>query len=189
MAKLARDYHEKLQSEDLLPMTDIRRQEAITDALNAIPDNQVLEDHTHSPLNRPLSYIDLETALNSSKLGTATGPDGIPYEVWKLLHSKHKTNSRNNKPSFDVLGCMLNTLTDIQKNGVDPRTKFTLGWMCPIYKKKEKDLIKNYRPITLLNTDYKLLTKSLSIHLATHVHTLVHPDQYGFIPIGQSTTP
>ena len=77
---------------------------------------------------------------------------------------------------------MHNVLADIQKNGVDQRTHFTLGTLCPIYKKKEKDQIKNYRPITLLNTDYKLLTKSLSIQLATHIHTLVHPDQYGFIP-------
>lgn len=182
MAELARDYHEKLQSEDLSPQTDPRRQDAITDALSAIPDNQVLDDPTQSPLNHPLRHTDLEAALNGSKLGSAAGPDGIPYEVWKLLHTNHKTNIRNNKPSFDVLDCMLITLTDIQKNGVDPRTRFTLGWMCPIYKKKEKDLIKNYRPITLLNTDYKLLTKSLSTQLTTHIHSLVHPDQYGFIP-------
>ena len=73
-------------------------------------------------------------------------------------------------------------LNDIQEHGVDIRTQFTLGWMCPIYKKKERDQIKNYRPITLLNTDYKLLTKTLSVQLASHIHTLVHPDQTGFIP-------
>ena len=77
---------------------------------------------------------------------------------------------------------MLSALRDIQGHGVDPRTKFTLGWICPIYKKKEKDQVKNYRPITLLNTDYKLLTKTLSTHLATHIHTLIHADQHGFIP-------
>jgi hypothetical protein len=31
--------------------------------------------------------------------------------------------------------------------------------MCPIYKKKDRTEISNYWPITLLNTDYKLLTK------------------------------
>ena len=77
---------------------------------------------------------------------------------------------------------MHNILTDIQRNGVDQHMNFTLGTMCPIYKKKERNQIKNYRPITLLNTDYKLLTKSLSSQLAKHIHTLIHPDQYGFIP-------
>jgi len=182
MAKLARDYHKSLQSEDLLPEMDTIRQEAINKSLNAVPMSQTLTDPTPSPLNRKISYADLEKALIGSKLGSAAGPDGIPYEIWKHLHTKHKTDTKNRKPAFDVLRCMLNVLTDIQEKGVDPRTQFTLGWMCPIYKKKEKDQIKNYRPITLLNMDYKLLTKSLSTQLATHINTLIHPDQYGFIP-------
>ena len=76
---------------------------------------------------------------------------------------------------------MHKVLTDMQEHGVDPRTQFTLGWMCPIFKKKERDQIKNYRPITLLNTDYKLLMKALSVDLASHIHSLIHPDQTGFI--------
>ena len=182
MATLARDYHENLQTEDLLPETDIRREEAINEALNAIPENQKLADPTSSPLNATISQNELENALKSAKLGTAAGPDGIPYEIWKHLHSAHTVGIKNNKPTFDVLDCMLSTLTDIQRNGIDHRTQFTLGAMCPIYKKKEKDQVKNYRPITLLNTDYKLLTKVLSMQLANHTHTLIHPDQYGFIP-------
>jgi ribonuclease HI len=54
--------------------------------------------------------------------------------------------------------------------------------MCPIYKKKERTEIANYRPITLLNTDYKLLTKALAIQLAKAAPKLIHPDQSGFIP-------
>lgn len=73
-------------------------------------------------------------------------------------------------------------MNDIQKNGVEEQTDFTLGWMCPIYKKKDRTEIENYRPITLLNTDYKILTKALAIQLAHEVHTLVHPDQSRFIP-------
>jgi hypothetical protein len=54
--------------------------------------------------------------------------------------------------------------------------------MCPIYKKKDPTEISNYRPITLLNTDYKLLTKVLALQLSESVHHLIHPDQAGFIP-------
>jgi len=54
--------------------------------------------------------------------------------------------------------------------------------MCPIFKKKDPTDIRNYRPITLLNTDYKLLTKVLAIQLLDHVSQLIHPDQAGFIP-------
>jgi len=71
---------------------------------------------------------------------------------------------------------------DVQEHGVDDRTEFTTGWMCPLFKKKDPTEICNYRPITLLNTDYKLLTKVLAIQLLNHVNQLVHPDQAGFIP-------
>jgi hypothetical protein len=54
--------------------------------------------------------------------------------------------------------------------------------MCPIYKKKECTKIENYRPITLLNTDYKMMTKTLAVQLAKHTCHLLHFDQTGFIP-------
>ena len=53
--------------------------------------------------------------------------------------------------------------------------------MCPIYKKKERDEIKNYRPITLLNTAYKLMTKVLAMRLAKAAPTLLHKSQAGFV--------
>jgi hypothetical protein len=56
------------------------------------------------------------------------------------------------------------------------------GWLCPIYKKKDITKIENYRPITLLNTDHKLLTKALSFQLINHIKTMVHLDQASFIP-------
>jgi hypothetical protein len=54
--------------------------------------------------------------------------------------------------------------------------------MCPLYKKKDKCNIENYHPITLLNTDYKIYTKALSIRLAEVAHHTIHPNQAGFMP-------
>lgn len=182
MAELAKTYHDDLQLENLLLATDPGWLEAIDKTLGAIPASHRLHDPATSPLNDRMSLDDLESALRGTKMGSAAGPDGILYEVWKHLHTKFRTASKNNQPSFDVLDCMLQVLNDIQVFGVDAHTDFTLGWMCPIYKKKEKDQIRNYRPITLLNTDYKLLTKVLSVHLASHAQLLIHSDQYGFLP-------
>ena len=86
------------------------------------------------------------------------------------------------KPSFNIAQTLTTIFNDIQQHGVDKSTDFVLGWMCLIYKKKDRTDISNYRPITLLNTDYKLLTKVLAIQLMEHITTLIHKDQAGFIP-------
>ena len=39
-----------------------------------------------------------------------------------------------------------------------------------------------YRPISLLNTDYKILAKILVNKIQPHLHTIIHPNQYCSIP-------
>ena len=52
-----------------------------------------------------------------------------------------------------------------------------------IIPKKDKDLrfLKNWRPLSLLNTDYKILTKVLATRLQTALNEIVSPDQNGYI--------
>ena len=42
--------------------------------------------------------------------------------------------------------------------------------------------MKNYRPITLLNTDYKILAKILAFRLKQFMNTIASPQQNGFVP-------
>jgi hypothetical protein len=53
--------------------------------------------------------------------------------------------------------------------------------MCPIFKTKDATDIANYRPITVLNTDYKIFTKALNTKLARVAPHLIHKDQAGFM--------
>jgi hypothetical protein len=149
--------------------------------LKEIPQTQTLQNE-NSPLHNQLKENHILEALYASKAGSAAGIDGIPYEVWKSLHEKHLDNRKKDIPSFNIIKTLTIVINDVQQHGVDDQTDFSLGWMCPIYKKKDRTEIANYRPITLLNTDYKILTKALAMQLAKEIHPLIHPNQSGFIP-------
>lgn len=133
-------------------------------------------------MDHPILETQTEVALHLSKNGSATRMDGCPYKLWKALQDKHKWAIDAQKLSFNIIKTLTMVLWDIQQNGVDEMTQFTLGWLCPIYKKKERSVISNYRPITLLNTDYKILTKVLVLQLCDHITSMIHSDQAGFIP-------
>ena len=51
------------------------------------------------------------------------------------------------------------------------------GIISLLFKKGDRTLLKNWRPITLLTTDYKILTKALANRLQKVLPSLVHTDQ------------
>ncbi len=87
-------------------------------------------------------------AICASAKGTAPGPDGIPVELWGLC--PHIL-----VPSLAAL------LSAIGRTGRTPAS-FTDGIVCPIHKEGDRATIANYRPISLLYTDYRLLAKCLA---------------------------
>lgn len=65
---------------------------------------------------------------------------------------------------------------------MEQNTGFADGWLCPLYKKNDKREPGNYRPVTVLNSDYKIFTKALSIKLCKLAPKLIHESQAGFVP-------
>ena len=52
-----------------------------------------------------------------------------------------------------------------------------------IHKGKDlaRDNLKNWRPISLINSDYKLLAKCLALRLGDVINDIVNADQVGYI--------
>ena len=66
----------------------------------------------------------------------------------------------------------------MERHGIEEES-YTKGI---IFQKKDKMKIENYRPITLLETDYKLYTKTVANKLSRVCQKLIHKDQVGFVP-------
>ena len=181
MAELARDYHEKLQSDGLNnDESSEERQRNIQAALRDA--NATLPREKAVGLRAQVTRTDVARALSCSAAGKATGVDGIPYEFWTTMDAKWTRSQESEGPKFDCLTMLTLAYTDVENHGTCKNAGFADGWMCPLYKKKDRRDIANYRPITLLNSDYKIYTKVLAMKLATIVTEIVHPDQAGFIP-------
>lgn len=55
--------------------------------------------------------------------------------------------------------------------------------VCLLLKKDRDDTdVTSYRPLSLLNSDQKIIAKVLTNRLSKYTSALVHPDQSGFIP-------
>lgn len=120
-------------------------------------------------LDADLTCPELINIIRSLKNGKSPGPDGLCNEFYKKFSSlltPYLLKMFNMALKDGALPQTLNeaTVTLIPKNGKDP------------------ELVSSYRPISLLNTDQKILAKSLARRLSSHIGKLVHPDQTGFIP-------
>ena len=127
-----------------------------------------LSDDNKTFLETPLSKHELLEVVISMKMNKTTGYDGIPIELYVVFWP-------------DICDLLLNSfkfslqqgmMSSSQRNGV-----------ISLIPKKDKDplLIRNYRPITLLTTDYKMLAKCLANRLKRCMQDLIHSDQSGFM--------
>ena len=71
--------------------------------------------------------------------------------------------------------------TTMLLNGHLPLTQ-RRGVISLLFKKGDRTQLQNWRPITLLNTDYKILTKALANRLKHTLPLLIHTDQTACIP-------
>ena len=110
---------------------------------------------------------DLESALQKLKARKAAGPDRVPNELLMLLDEEH----------LDDLLSLYNTAW---QEGAVPQ-EWAEAIVVSIYKGKAADTDpSNYRPISLLNTIYKVYAAMLQSRMAATFDQKFRPSQYGF---------
>ncbi|TFY50105.1 hypothetical protein EVJ58_g11185, partial [Rhodofomes roseus] len=180
MADAVRTYHNDIQNTDAPGFTLEKQTVAMQDVLRDITVDMDWQEK--QLLSTNASKDEVRDALKKTQTGKAAGIDGIPYEFWTAFMGGADDDTQTDDEGFDSVKYLTAVFNDIEVHGLTPESKFADGWMCPIYKKGDKRKIENYRPITLLNTDYKAYTRILTSRLGTMADTLIHEDQAGFVP-------
>lgn len=119
-----------------------------------------------------LAAAELGDALKHAAKGKMPGSDGLTYEFYSLFWDVV------GEPLAEVFSCALaqgGSLTESQR----------LGVVVLLYKGAKagsRALVKNYRPITLLNCDYKLLALALARRFSCPLASIIDPTQTAFLP-------
>ena len=113
--------------------------------------------------------MEILNALKNMNNDSSPGSDSIPTEFYKFFWPQIKD------PLFNSFKSALSSksLSTSQRRGI----------LSLIHKgnNSDKNDLKNWRPISLMNADYKILTKLLALRLQGIVQYLVNENQSGFI--------
>ncbi|KAI0758784.1 hypothetical protein C8Q74DRAFT_1209671 [Fomes fomentarius] len=93
MAEMARKYHNNVQKDDSDRKSPNEREADIVTVLNSL--NASINVNQAAELGGEITYEECEDSLRFSKNGSAPGRDGIPFELWKVLHDRHREDSRH----------------------------------------------------------------------------------------------
>ena len=119
-------------------------------------------------LEEDINLTEIETVLFKMKNNKSPGPDGYSYEFFKIFWE-------------DLKFLMLNTFKEYLNNKRISDQQ-NLGIITCLPKQgKDRRYMKNWRPITLLNSTYKIFSGLLAERIKSTLGELIHNDQKGFV--------
>ena len=158
---MQKDYYETLYSR-----RNIKSKQEKHEYLSSINTKKLSEEFKND-CEGILTLEELDKSLKSFKSNKSPGNDGITVEFYEKFWPLVK------KPLLDCLnsGYINGKLSTSQRQAV-----ITL-----IDKGKDRRLLKNWRPISLLNVDYKIGTKVIAERIKKVLPSIIHENQVGYI--------
>ena len=159
--------NQKLYYENLYTEPKILHEIDIINYLNDIAAPKISNESKNLCENE-LTIEECAKALKDLPNDKAPGFDGIPVDFYKVFWKDIKDILYEN---YNISKCY-GRLTENQRHGI-----------ISLIPKPNKDLreLTNWRPLSLLNADYKILTKALSNRLKLTLPEIINPDQIGYM--------
>lgn len=143
---------------------------AINVLTSNISDHNKLSSQDQNLLTADILQEDIINIIKHSPIHKSPGLDGLGFEFYKLILSMHPK-------LLELLTLIMNDAL----NGLQPTT-WRETKMVLLYKKGDRTLLQNWRPLSLINCDAKLFTKMVANRLNCCLPKIINPYQTGFMP-------
>lgn len=151
----------------LYSKSDINNDIVLTDLIGE--NAYKLSNEQATTIEGEITMGELQEALKNLKNNKSPGSDGYTAEFFKVFWN-------------DLGKYVLNSINSSYREGILPLTLRQGIITCIPKADKDRRVLKNWRPISLLNITYKLATTCIANRIKIFLNLIIHKDQTGFIP-------
>ena len=135
--------------------------------MNCKPDRE-LDEHTKTGLDKEITMDEIQIAIKSMARNKSPGLSGLSVDIYIVFWQRLK------QPFYEMV-------QEVYKQGIF--YEGAQNGIITLLPKPERDLLflKNWRPIILLETVYKVISKVITNRIKGTLSTLINEDQTGFV--------